>query len=553
MFQRKLSKILALVICLSTVQTWRSLWAANAEVAVGDRVEVIESTPVYVDAVVRATAEPGNALVVTAADGDWIQVEMRHGGDTVRGWIHARHVVRTGGERGHDTRAVVAQLAQAFAQHEYLVVRLSPGANRKSVVLAVEGFGFEAWQRSDRPAVSWDAVIRSADGWRQVSGLLLQHAVHLWQGSRNADRSVPDRPAAAAGVALLFHMPRPHTLKLTDSLSIELSAATQEQLKVQEMSTYSASRYVVLVDEPHEHVDGQYALFKGLDSLVTDNPMLLQDRQLVFLSEGTPTGQTVQVQPLVDTAPDPTDAQVRGALETYLIPGYVAYAWKHPSPIRIEGIEEPALYRLCARLTYGFPDTASDAVLLRSHSVAARNASMVDSVLAQLDKYACPFLFVGTGHLASWRGDATVPEWRVEHLGTAVDTEDIELLRRNPERRGVRALLEERNVGYYVLTPRRAPIRNREQDALARARYIALLRAQVEGRVTQYVREWSDTTRAITTSPSPDDLADLLAETFLESLAEGLGNAMEEILEEFLELGLKGWIDSFEDDRDATH
>lgn len=111
-------------------------------------------------------------------------------------------------------------------------------------------------------------------------------------------------------------MPRPHTLKLTNSLSIELSTATQEHLKIQEMSAYSASRCIVLVDEPHEHVDGQFAMFKGLESLVTDNPILLQDRQLVFLSQGTPAGQTVRMQSLVDTAADPTHEQIRGALGT---------------------------------------------------------------------------------------------------------------------------------------------------------------------------------------------------------------------------------------------
>lgn len=99
------------------------------------------------------------------------------------------------------------------------------------------------------------------------------------------------------------------------------------------------------------------------------------------------------------------------------------------------------MYRLCARLKYGFRDTASDAVLLRSHSVAARNARMADCVLAQLERYACPFLFVGAGHLASWRGDVTVPAWSDERLGAVADKQDIDLLKRNAERREIRVSL----------------------------------------------------------------------------------------------------------------
>lgn len=61
----------------------------------------------------------------------------------------------------------------------------------------------------------------------------------------------------------------------------------------------------MIVDEPHDSSEGQFNLFKGLESFFDSNPGLV--KQTIFLSEGTTANKPISVQALIDEEPHPTD------------------------------------------------------------------------------------------------------------------------------------------------------------------------------------------------------------------------------------------------------
>src|SRR5262249_54076109 len=138
-------------------------------------------------------------------------------------------------------------------------------------------------------------------------------------------------------------------------------------------------------------------LFKGLEVLFADNPFLPKDNRTAFLAEAWPAGKPLSVRPLVETEPKPGDRLVRRVLDTFLIPGYLAYEWKHQRGIPVVGCEDPDLYRTGAGLGAGRADARRTKLWLRA--VAARNRSMAQTLVEQAGRHDCPVLFLGGRHL----------------------------------------------------------------------------------------------------------------------------------------------------------
>lgn len=196
-----------------------------------------------------------------------------------------------------------------------------------------------------------------------------------------------------------------------------LSPETQKYLNSDIKSAYDHKTSVLIVGEPHFSIEGQFNLFKGLESFFESNPNLVKGT--VFLSEGTKADKSISVQALIKEDPHPTDDTVKQVLSSFMITGYMAYEWKHQRGIPIIGTENEGLYALSSKfaslcmqnsdalyvhrkyedgLEYDIPlERAWDFV------VAARNKRIAQILIEKIGKYKNPILFVATGHLKEQR------------------------------------------------------------------------------------------------------------------------------------------------------
>ncbi len=205
----------------------------------------------------------------------------------------------------------------------------------------------------------------------------------------------------------------PNQVEIGTSL-YTLSEEAQRLLKRGVTSGYEHTRSVVVLNEPHEYVDGQFNLFKGLEVFFQDNPSLVG--KTIFLAEGTPANQPISVQSLIQEEPNPSDDLIRQVLSSFLITGYTAYEWKHQQGIPIIGTEDKLLYKmsrqfaaLCTKepamlfetLKYKdgteFPIPLGWAWLF---AITARNKRLAQTLTEKTNEYENPMLFVGSTHLA---------------------------------------------------------------------------------------------------------------------------------------------------------
>ncbi|MFH0863804.1 MAG: hypothetical protein V1858_01795 [Candidatus Gottesmanbacteria bacterium] len=90
---------------------------------------------------------------------------------------------------------------------------------------------------------------------------------------------------------------------------------------------YESSSSVLIVQEPHDSLIGQFNLYKGLEIFFKDNPSLVS--KTIFLAEGYPANQLISMLPLIEQELHPSDTLIREVLGTFLITSYMAYEWKH--------------------------------------------------------------------------------------------------------------------------------------------------------------------------------------------------------------------------------
>lgn len=183
-------------------------------------------------------------------------------------------------------------------------------------------------------------------------------------------------------------------------------------------STHPKDTSVVLLDEPHESSEGQFNLFKGLESFFASNPRLVE--QTIFLSEGTAANKPISVQALIDEEPHPSDDVIRQVLQSHLITGYIAYEWKYQWGIPIMGVEDEGLYTLSARWASVVRENQGAIFQERrytdhkldhdiplstawSFAVAARNKKIAETLIEQTSRFHNPMLFVAWDHLKDQR------------------------------------------------------------------------------------------------------------------------------------------------------
>ncbi|GEM_PF-6771010 len=334
--------------------------------------------------------------------------------------------------------------------------------------------------------------------------------------------SAQDNPPASAG----------EVLQLGTS-DLVLTATAQPLLTLVESSEYDCDRSIIVIEEPHFDAQEQWTLYQGLTALLADNPEVVAD--CVFLGEGLGRGTSLSVAELVDAAPDPLPETILIALRSFLIPAYVAVEWRQELDIAILGVEDRALYAASAEL---WEQQGNDDDWLLT--VTARNRSMAETALQQVDEGKLVFLFLGGRHLTAIEED--VYSSAMANLSGLDDAELAGGLR-EAENLGVIDYLRERGVGYHYLTAMPPPgglvckgewiLSGDSGDIYPRGEelYRELFRAQRRGEYEDYFQrlieillgegaDWGgDADPAVTVAPAPAAAAQFLVA--LSAASEG--------------------------------
>lgn len=247
---------------------------------------------------------------------------------------------------------------------------------------------------------------------------------------------------------------------------------------------------VLIIQEPHFHVRCQWNLFCGLELLLERLRSHSQrGAESIFLAEGIPAYEEVVLKPLIDRSPSPSDSTIYAVLRSFLLPGYVAYEWRHRAGIRIFGMENAPLYELSARL---WEEERTGAW----HStVPARNKQISEVIGHYLQSADHVIAFIGGMHMRAIPDDefaASVDQLRTSFSQPAHVVHNI-------GNRGLGDYLIDARIGYTFLDVRGAPAVDTEADV---ARYRELFRAQRTGNIDRYVRDFAATVkRGVTVSP----------------------------------------------------
>ena len=379
-------------------------------------------------------------------------------------------------------------LRRAFDRRGFVLITFGavPVSRTDGVPMRVEEHDFTPSSVRSQPTRTWSCIVASGTAWDELTNWLCQHAAHLYavpHGKFDADGDL-----VTPIVSLLYHFPRTHFLDIGQD-TLRLSPAAQEYLSLCAVSPYRAPRRVIIIEEPHEAVDRQFALLKGLEIFFADNPQILESGSVVFLAEGYPAWERLTVEPMVKAEPKPSDVLIKTVLETYLITGYVAYEWKHQRGIPIIGTEDPALYRMSARIWWQLQRGGSPAcAVVWPQTVAARNASMAEVLLAHAKTHACPILFAGGRHLVPLLPHEVLDDDGWRHAREAADATDLARLRK-ADKRGIFEILQDHGLGYYFLQARGEVWPDEESERRATQRYARLFEAQVRGDLAGYVKQ----------------------------------------------------------------
>jgi len=207
----------------------------------------------------------------------------------------------------------------------------------------------------------------------------------------------------------------------------KLSNKTQVYLRPTHISGFQHLKSVVVIGEPHNDANGQFDLFKGLESFFQDNPSLIS--KTIFLSEGHPANEPISVQSLIKEDPAPSEKMIKQVLGSYLITGYMAFEWKYQHHIQIVGTEDAGLYELGRQLASVYLENPDAIFQKRTYengtvveiplrdafgfSISARNKRIAETVIEKMKEYENPILFVGEGHLQQNRNKLIVQNFEL--------------------------------------------------------------------------------------------------------------------------------------------
>lgn len=398
-----------------------------------------------------------------------------------------------------EERTFCRELKQIFGQYEYVAVTfLTETRYEEALPVIVSVTNSRDLAAGKGPQQTWFCVFRSQEHWQAAADYLAEMAAQL-----ALTRSIkPDNKDLPASLVLLYHFPQPVRLEVADP-PLLLSERAQQYLTLDRVSDYSSARKVLIIEEPHYDQRGQYSLFKGLEVFFADNPQLLAQNQAVFLAEGLPAGESLSVRPLVNAQPRPTDDLISSVLDSYLIPGYVAYEWKHQRGLPIIGLEDLRLYGLSARLWTEMQNSGSaSSATLWAQTVAARNASIVQTLLAQLSRRQLPILFVGGRHLEPLGENERISAQGWDRFEGSAGAAELDYLKRT-DKRSVEELLRAQGIGFYLITARGEPLEDEERTQRQIAQYTRLFEAQLQGKVDDYIRVLPRDSSGVTVAPSP--------------------------------------------------
>jgi len=335
-----------------------------------------------------------------------------------------------------------ATLDRFFNKYSRIVVSITEIPDKKTQVIPVR-------VKTEGPEMEFWSLISSKEVYDKLTERLVKAPVPCAQ--RTSELSFPDGTKRKV-LTLDYRNPKPVDMELGRSKCV-LSASAQNYLAFNEKSSYPSDRNILIINDPHYQVANHYALYKGWENFVADNPHLKEKQRLVLLAEGYPSGQRLPVQRLIGTEPNPTDSLVKHVLHSFLITGYMAYVWKHQKDVPVVGTEDSDLYRACARIR-AVRMNRSDSALkkLFSLAIAARNEAMARTVLKHLREYDVPVLFLGADHLGSPYAEIVIDEAEWRNLAQQFDKRDLDLVRK-ASKHGVAHFLKEARIGYYYLTP----------------------------------------------------------------------------------------------------
>jgi hypothetical protein len=460
------------------------------------------------------------AEVIGAGDTRWVRVTWSQAGQEVEGCVLGQDLAAEwapapAGVRTADEKDLPALLESAFVCHEYVDVNVGRPAEGVAgpVRVSVTRYGPEDGPRRGKAGPYWVCEVRTREAWRETSRVLVAQAGYL-------QATAEDRPEGLGFEAdrvlrLMYRLPPHEFPALGAGGHFFFSREAQQYLRVQRAADPAAERTVLVFEEPHQDKARQYALYRGLKVLFDDNPFLLKDGQTAFLAEGLPADRPAPIRDLIDAAPDPSDGQVRAALDSYLIPGYMAYAWKFRHDIPVVGHEDPELYRIAARLWIAsntavpLTDEAGKAQTLWVQAVAARNASMARTLLGELDRRAYPMLFLGGRHLDGLLDHERVDDPGWDGLAGVLNAADFDRLRK-ADKRGVAEYLHEKGVGHHLIDAAPDPFADADTAREEDAQYLALFQAQAAGNLAGYLDQYVRPPGGTTVAPDPGAAAKIV-------------------------------------------
>lgn len=436
--------------------------------------------------------QPATLLRVQEARPGCLRVAVTRDGRRMSGWVESNHLALVGLGPAVEARRFVGLLQESLRSTEYVGLYVAREAGKEAAVITVLEYSARDFRELPRPRAQWTSVLRTAAARRTAFKFLMSR-------SSGVLRVLSGPPTGATGpsvkaVSMVLHAPHVRYLDLCSGTKAVLSERTQEHLILVCESDYPANRHALIVAEPHFRYEGQVNVLDGLATFLDrDNPHLLQPGGTVFLAEGCPAGQTLSVDSLAAAEPRPDRGLLSRMLATSTIPGYLAYEWQHRHGIPVIGCEDSVLYRLCARrhlenwerLQSAGKVSANpyvDIDRLTGLSVAARNGSIARTLLAQLDKFQCPILFVGDGHIGP---TGSRPRVQLEESWLAGVLSDDEAARlRDADLRGIADLLREHGVGFYLLVPRDLGAQDQTVVQLQLHRYFEVFRRQLNDNET---------------------------------------------------------------------
>ena len=284
----------------------------------------------------------------------------------------------------------------------------------------------------------------------------------------------------------------------TKNHEIVITNDAQRFLVIADIFNSGAEKFLLVFQEPHWDYVSQEHLLYGINQIFSDNDFLFGNSAI--LTEGYPDKLAVDTWSLFAEDPFCDADLVSLILESYLIPGHVAFGWCSGNLVPILGTETWADYQTSVSLWL------QGKLEEWSVSVVARNAAIARATLEATKIYDNSMLVVGGMHLSS------IDE-EVFRKGTRQDS------MKSPAvlNQGVADFLASAGWGIVYLEP--VPNVNLLDDLTSRGRYAAVLKIESEQEYERYRKEFVsshplvlDAGGGVNASPNTQQASKLLRE-----------------------------------------